>query len=407
MGSKTAYVVSVGDELLLGQTVNSDLAILAQHLARFGIEVIHEETVRDDIDAIAEAVQRGLQTADWVIVTGGLGPTEDDVTREGVAKALGVKLEERPEVYESVVEKLKARGREPTEIYLRYRLVPEGFAVLPNDAGFAPGFFRKLDGKAVLVLPGPPRELRSVLAHAEPFLREMGGEPLYIITLHTFGVRESVLAEKLQPLREELGPIGYKASLFGVDLRVRGTSPEEAERKARRIEELLGEDVYGRDEETLSSVVGKLLRERQFTIATAESCTGGLIGDTITNTPGSSDYFLGGVIAYHNRIKAELLGVPWAVLNHFGAVSEPVAVLMAEGVRELYKADVGVSDTGIAGPTGATPTKPVGLVFMGVSIRGKTSVVRRVFPGNRLEVKKQAALTVLDHLRRRLLKETH
>jgi len=266
----------------------------------------------------------------------------------------------------------------------------------------------EVDGKKILILPGPPRELESVLDKVLDRIAGPVSERSLTRRMKTFGLRETEIYELLNPLRDVLEPLGYYPSIYGVEIEIRASGdPGEAEDKLHfkeeKIREVLGDNVYGVDGDTLEAVLGRILREKKLTLATAESCTGGLVGNLITDVPGSSDYYLGGVVAYHNDVKMKLLGVSEATLREFGAVSEPTARQMAEGVRKLIGADVGLSTTGIAGPTGGTPEKPVGLVYMGVAMEGKTRVIKRIFRGNRLEVKKQSAYTVIDLARREIL----
>jgi nicotinamide-nucleotide amidase len=288
-------------------------------------------------------------------------------------------------------------------------MIPEGFEPIYNDQGIAPGLFGKEGDTLIAILPGPPRELRAVFERLKDRISGLSEEVVLFKTLKTFGRKESEIVEVLEPHMDKLRPLGFYPSIYGVDIRLeargkdRKALEEELNEKAARIKNLLGPDVYGEDDDTLEAVFGRIMRKKRLTVATAESCTGGLVANIITDVSGSSNYMIGSVVAYHNRIKEEVLGVPREILARFGAVSEPTARLMAEGVRKLYEVDLGLSTTGIAGPTGGTPQKPVGLVYMGVSLRGKTKVIKRIFKGNRLEIKRQTALNVIDLARRMLL----
>ncbi len=407
-----AIVISVGDELLSGRTLNTNLKTIAEFLGRFGIEVLRDCTVRDDPQEIIKSIKEALNDSDIVIVTGGLGITVDDVTREAVARAIGVNLLFDEELYRDIEKKMVERGVRITEIHKNYGYVPEGFELIKNDYGLAPGYFGKIDGKILMILPGPPHELKNVLENASSKFSVLSSDQIYVKTVKTFGLKESDIVEILKDDIKFLSPIGFYPIVPGmVDLKLtmKGNDidklREEMAKKISLLEDKLGDYIYGYDDETLQSVVGKLLRDKGLTIATSESCTGGLVANLITDVPGSSDYFKGGVVSYWNEVKQGVLGVSDIILNHFGAVSEPVAIMMAEGVRNLLKTNVGLSTTGIAGPTGGTPEKPVGLVFMGVSIEGKTTVIRKIFKGDRLMIKKQAALTVLNLVRLKI-KET-
>jgi nicotinamide-nucleotide amidase len=404
-----AVVISVGDEILNGETLNRDLAIIADFLHSLGISIGREITVADNLDEIGRVLKESLKEFDIIFLTGGLGPTEDDVTREAVSKALNLELRFDDKLFEKIKFKLEGRGVEVGDIHKKYGFLPEGFTHLENEVGVAPGLYGEIRGKKIFILPGPPRELTSTLNAVYPHLKDISKKKILSIKIRTFGLREAEIAEMLSPYMEELSPIGFYPSLYGVDLRLRGEGEseerirEELERKAKKIEEILGDNVYGRDGDTLESVLGSILRKAKLKLAIAESCTGGLVSDIITNVPGSSEYFIGSIVAYHNDLKINFLGVEPTILKEFGAVSEPTAKRMAEGVRKLYDVDVGLSTTGIAGPTGGTPSKPVGLVYMGVSIGGETRVIKRIFRGNRLEVKRQTAYTVIDLARRVLI----
>ncbi len=403
-----AIVISIGDELLSGRTLNTNLKTISEFLQNLGIEILRDCTVRDDREEIVRAIQEAVRDADIVIITGGLGITPDDVTREAVARAFNRKLVFNPGLYAEIEKKMKERGVKITELHKGYGLVPEGFGTIKNDIGLAPGYYLKFDGKLVLVLPGPPHELKNVLYNASDLFKPR--EKIITKTVKTFGLKESDIAERLKDVMDQLAPLGSYPIVPGmVDLKLvfKGEDEEklkeELNKKLEILKNRIGDAIYGYDEDTLESVLGRVLRDAHMTVATAESCTGGLVANLITDVPGSSDYFKGGVVSYWNEVKNELLGVSKEILNYFGAVSEPTAVMMAEGVRKLIGTDVGLATTGIAGPTGGTPEKPVGLVYMAVSVRGKITVIKRIFKGDRLFVKKQAAYTVLDLARRKIL----
>ena len=404
-----AIVISVGDELLNGRTLNTNLRTIAEFLSKFGIPIIRNCTVRDKVEEIVKVIREAMKDAEVVIVTGGLGITVDDVTREAIAEALNAELIFNQDLYEKVEKRLLDRGVEVTDEHKKYGLVPAGFELIKNDFGLAPGYFLKKDGKILFVLPGPPHELKNILFNATEKFEKLTREKLLVKTVKTFGLKESDILMKIKDVIEELKPIGSYPIIPGmVDLRLTlvGENEEELEREMEKrlniLREKLGDAIYGYDDDTLPGVIGEILRRKNMTIATAESCTGGLVANYITDVPGSSDYFKGGVVSYWNEVKSSVLGVSEIILEHFGAVSEPTAVMMAEGVRKLLDSDVGISTTGIAGPTGGTPEKPVGLVYMGISIRGKTFVLKKIFKGDRLMVKKQAALNLLDFLRKKL-----
>ena len=411
-GQIKAGVLAIGDELLAGLRINTDIALIANFLEKFGREIGEERTVRDEDEAIKSAVAELSERFPLVITTGGLGPTHDDRTRYAIADLLRKELIRKEELLEGIKKRLKELEMQYIpEIHDNYALVPQGFEPIPNKAGIAPGLFYHADGKTILLLPGPPREVKAVLQKIEPKFKELFGQSLVVKkTIRTFGIPEVDIQDKLKDVMEELGHVSLLPSPIGVDVVLKAIGKEEKkvreeiEKKAETVKHILGEDVYGEDDDTLEKVVGEILRRRRLRIGVAESCTGGLVSHLITNVPGSSDYFWGNVVAYDNKVKEEVLGVPSELIAHFGAVSEPVALMMAEGIRKLLHVEVGISTTGIAGPTGGTPKNPVGLVYMGISIMGRTKVFHKIFKADRLGVKEQSAYTLLDALRRELLK---
>ncbi len=411
-----AFVISIGDELLSGRRLNADLQLIARKLSNYGIKVIGEMIVPDVDDAIKSALTYALKTADLVLLTGGLGPTHDDRTRWVIGDFFGRKLQYREELMEFVKKRLKDFNMQfIPEIHKNYAFVPEGFDYYKNEAGIAPAFVGRVyaEGreKTVVVLPGPPREVVHLLGKMEPVFEELGEGYCDELTIKTFGLPEVDITDILRKHQfDAFDHLGILPSPYGVQLVLKKCGDKEDVLKwlnetAEKIVSWLGNEyVYGYDDDTLESVVGQMLRERGFKIATAESCTGGLVANLITNVPGSSDYFWGSVVAYSNDVKINELGVPEQLIRHFGAVSEPVALMMAEGVRRKLGVDVGISTTGIAGPTGGTPQKPVGTVYMGISVRSRTKVILRYFSADRLGVKLQTAYTLLNELRKMLLK---
>jgi nicotinamide-nucleotide amidase len=404
-----AAVVSVGTELLTGERVNRDLAYLGGVLFSLGVEVRIEMSVPDRRELIVRAVGRAVEEAEIVLVTGGLGPTPDDLTREAVAGALGLPVESDPRARELVLEAARREGVEPTPEWVeRQSLQPRGAFALGNRAGTAPGFILEHRGQVVVALPGPPRELEAMVEdHVRPFLQRWlsarGG------SFHSLGLRVIRRREwELAALVEELGlppgvEVAYLPRLGEVEVRLRGRDRETVEGFGRRISRALGHLVYGEGEVSLEARVGELLRERGWTLALAESCTGGLLGHRITSVPGSSDYFLFGAVVYANRAKVEVLGVREETLRSHGAVSEETAREMAEGALRVGRADMAVSTTGIAGPGGGVPGKPVGTVCFGLATRGEeTRTFRCLFPGDREAVKYLASQEALCLLYERL-----
>lgn len=412
-------IVTIGDELLLGFTIDTNAAHLARELAPIGVEVVRRATVGDDAAAIGEAVRDALERTGAVITTGGLGPTADDVTKPAIAAVFGRTLHVDERHLARMRERWRARfGREMPETNIRQAQVPDGARVLRNNHGSAPGIHLEDDrGRWVVMLPGVPREMCGMCADTVvPLLRdrmEAAAEAPTVIasrTLRTTGIPESLLAHRVSGDAGRFHGIStaYLPGIDGVDLRLtaRGGAASEAGQRLAAAEsalrESLGDDIYGVDAEDMASMVIDRLRAHRLTMAVAESCTGGMLGARITAVPGSSDVFLGGVIAYDNGVKTGLLGVDAAVIEREGAVSEEVARSMATGVRERTGAAVGIGITGVAGPGGGTPSKPVGTVWLGVDFAGTVSAVRLALWGDREEIRYRATQSALDIIRRQL-----
>ncbi len=408
-------ILTIGDELLLGFTIDTNAAHLARELAAVGVGVARRTTVGDDAEGIAAAVREALDRTGAVITTGGLGPTSDDLTREAIAALFGRTLHRD----EALADRLRgwwgARGLpgEMPESNLVQTMVPEGARVLQNRHGTAPGLFLEDErGRWVAMLPGVPREMRGLLAEElVPLILARAGAGQRVIrsrTLRTTGIGESALADRLRDVSATVlgSAIAYLPGADGVDLRVtvRDLVAAEAdamlEGAAAQLRALVGDRVYGEDAADLATVVLDLCRARGWRLAVAESCTGGLLGGRLTAPPGASDVFEGGVIAYDNRVKIALLGVDPAVLDQHGAVSEPVARQMASGVRARLGTDVGVAITGVAGPSGGTPEKPVGTVWLAADVAGAVRAVRVHLVGDRAEIRWRATQGALDLVRR-------
>lgn len=416
---RSAVVISVGDELTLGQTVDTNSAWLSRQLAGLGIDIAGHVTVPDDRAAIAAAIRQAGEAADVVVVTGGLGPTEDDLTREALADAMGVELTRD----ESLVAQIRSyferlRRPMPTRNEVQAYL-PRGARAIPNAWGTAPGIAATLGRCRVVALPGVPREMTAMWeASVKPELEQLGGGSVVLSrTLHTFGLGESSVAERLGELmgRDRNPTVGTTVSQGIVSLRlnVRAASRDDALRQLDTTEALcrerLGLLIFGRDEQTLPQVVAELLVGARLTLATAESCTGGLIAKYLTDIPGSSAYFRQGWVCYANASKTQLLGVEEGLIERHGAVSEAVASAMVRGAMR-YGTDLGVSVTGIAGPDGGSPTKPVGTVCIAMGWRSPAGeVVTRertfLFPGDRETVRDRAAKTALSLLRFHILRQ--
>ncbi|MCE5200122.1 MAG: competence/damage-inducible protein A [Armatimonadota bacterium] len=410
-----AEIVSVGTELLLGQIVDTNAAYLSKLLPEFGITLHYRVTVGDNEARLAEALRLALSRSDLVFTIGGLGPTEDDLTKETVAQVVGDEMVLDEESARQLREFFAARGIEMPKSNLKQAMVPGRGRKLPNPLGTAPGAaFETQDGKVIIVLPGPPREfIPMVNERVAPYLRERLGTRSGIIKsriLRVAGLGESSVEDKVKHLLKNANPtLAPYAKTGEVHLRVTAKAATISEADAlidsmdREVVGVLGDHVFGRDEETLEEVVVKSLVEHGLTLSLAESCTGGLIANRITDIPGSSDAFLMGVVSYSNQAKMDLLGVDEQLLIDHGAVSEEVARAMAEGARMRAGSDIAVSVTGIAGPTGATPTKPVGLVYVALSAENGTVVQKCQFGGSRLDVKLRTSQTALDMIRMHLI----
>ena len=407
-----AVILAVGNELVTGQTVDTNSAYLSQRLAELGIETTEHVTVRDDRSAIAAAIRTAAAAADVVLVTGGLGPTADDLTRQAMADALGTELVLDEESLAAIEGLFRRLTRTMTPSNRIQAMVPAGTAPLANPLGTAPGIAASLDGAQVFVFPGVPAEMKSMFErHVAERIRS-GREVFLHRIVHTFGTGESDIAARIADLMERganpLVGTTAAAGRIGIRITARGRTTPDAEGLAGQVvsevRRRLGDLVVGEGDETMASAVGDLLRRAGRTLATAESCTGGLIGELITDAPGASDYYLGGIVAYANRIKQQALSVPAELLAAHGAVSDPVAGAMAAGARKQFGSDWALAVTGIAGPAGGSEEKPVGLVFIGLSGPQTAKVHRHVFPGTRPLIRRRAAFTALNHLRLALLK---
>ncbi|HEX7069793.1 MAG TPA: competence/damage-inducible protein A [Rhodothermales bacterium] len=411
-------LLTVGDELLIGQVLNTNAAWLGEQLGLIGAEVIRSTALPDDVDALVAALDAATADADLVVVTGGLGPTHDDVTREALARHAGVELVLNEDVLAAIRERFGRRGRTMPEANAVQALIPDGFEVMTNPVGTAPGMWKsRLEGGRrvmLAVMPGVPHEMRHLtLNELIPRLRQEAG--LRVIrhrTLLTAGIGESHLQERIGDLSAFLtdrSRLAYLPGPEGVRLRITVVGDDEAgvtenlTRFERHLMSRIGSFVYGRDGETIESVAGRLLASEGLRLAVAESCTGGSLLDRITNVPGASGYLIGGVVAYCNEVKKNVLGVSAEALEQEGAVSETVARQMAEGVRRVMATDIGLSTTGIAGPGGGTPEKPVGLVWIGYADADGSEAVVMQFGSDRELNKQLAATAALNLVRKRLL----
>jgi nicotinamide-nucleotide amidase len=413
----TAEIICVGTEMLLGDILNSNAQYLAQQLAQLGIPHYYQTVVGDNPERLKEVIEIAASRVQILIFTGGLGPTPDDLTCETIADFFGVPLKERADIIEDIAEKFAQRGRVMSANNRKQALIPQGAEILPNPTGTAPGIiWQPRPGLTIFTFPGVPSEMYQMWTQtAVPFLKSQGWgkEIICSRSLRFWGIGESALAEKVAPYFNLTNPtVAPYAGKGEVRLRISAKATDSTTAEAlitpieKQLIEIAGLDYYGANDDTLASVVGNLLRSSGETLSIAESCTGGGLGQMLTEIPGSSDYFWGGVIAYDNSVKIGLLGVNPEDLEKFGAVSATVAEQMAAGVKNRLSTTWGLSITGIAGPTGGTETKPVGLVYIGLAgpgdevtsfehhlgtIRGRSLI--RYVGGN----------SALDNLRRRLL----
>ncbi|HEY5627165.1 MAG TPA: competence/damage-inducible protein A [Nitrospira sp.] len=414
-----AETIAIGSELLLGGRSDSNSLFITEELAALGIEVRFKSIVGDDQADIITVLKTAVDRAQVVVLTGGLGPTVDDCTRDAVAKATGQRLVRRKAAFECMQARLAQWGKTPNEGQLRQALIPSGATVLANSVGSAPGFCLSWKRATIISLPGVPREMEAMMREGVlPLLAaqvdrsgRVSRQPITRLLFNTCGLPEADVDEKLKGLVPKGLPIelGMLASQTGVivSLTVKpGTdaSAPSLALLADGVRSRLREWLYAEGRETMEEVVGRLLTTQHRTLALAESCTGGLIGHRLTQVPGSSVYLDRGVICYSNKAKIELLGVPPALIDKHGAVSTEVAAAMAQGICERSGASVGLSVTGIAGPGGATATKPVGLVYIGLHAKDGDRITREYrFHGDRTMIKQRSSQAALDLLRRWLL----
>jgi nicotinamide-nucleotide amidase len=409
----TAEIIAIGSELLAPDRTDTNSLWLTEKLNGIGIEVRLKTIVGDDDSRLEEAIKDAVKRSKVVITTGGLGPTEDDVTRKVAARALGRRLLLDEQLLEEIRARFQAFGRSMPERNSRQAMVIEGAQVLPNPNGSAPGLFIEHEGAAISLLPGPPREMRPMFEnHVQPKLEGRAGKMrVRRRVLRVAGFGESALDEKIAPIYTQFEnpqtTILFNNTEIEIHLRATSRSDQEAEKLldtlSTRLEERLGEAIFSLRGESMEEVVGFKLANGGYTVAVAESCTGGLVAQRLTEIPGSSRYFIEGVIAYSNVAKTRALGVEPKLLNAHGAVSSEVAEAMAEGIKKRAGTDFGLSVTGIAGPDGGTEEKPVGLVYIALADDAHTEHRRLMIPGDRQLVRWRSSQAVLDLLRRRLI----
>ncbi len=411
---KTAAIITIGDEILIGQVMNANAAFMGEKLSEIGIEVRRVLVVGDERDEIMKAFNECYGSFDVVLVTGGLGPTHDDITKKVVADFFNVKLVMDHAVLENVRARLSKRNIQVSKINEEQALIPEGSEVLMNHWGTAPGILFERKNNFFVVMAGVPHEMQNIMSeYVIPRLKARAvGQVIKHRVLKTTGIAESTLSSSLGNIDEILGgraKLAFLPSPFGVRLRitVKAATEQEADSIIAEVEGKIrakaGGFIYAAGEVDLEAIVGQLLSERKLSISVAESCTGGYVSHRITNISGSSTYFDRGVVSYSNAAKTEILRVPEELIKKFGAVSEEVARAMAEGIRTVSGTDLGLSITGIAGPTGGTPDKPLGLVYVGLADRNGTVLKKYLFPEERLRFKDRASQAALELVRKRIL----
>ena len=410
----SAEIIAVGSELLTPERTDTNSLWLTEKLMEIGVEVKLKTIVGDDEARLEEAIRDAIKRTDIVITTGGLGPTEDDVTRQVSARAAGRELVYHDELETELRERFRRWGREMPEINKRQAFVIDGADVLPNPNGSAVGMMLRNNHKFLVVLPGPPREMKPMF---EDFvfdaLRSVAGE-VHVARrlLRVSGMGESAVDELIAPIYTSY-PSVQTSVLFSraeIEVHLAATTTTEAaadqvlDEIVSKMTQVLGPALFATNGETMEEVVGNLLSDRSETLAVAESCTGGLIGMRLTEVPGSSRYFLEGAVTYSNEAKTRTLGVPAETINEYGAVSSETAEAMADGIRRRADSDYGVSVTGVAGPDGGSEDKPVGTVFVGYADRSRTKSIKFVFPGDRHLIRWRSSQAALDYLRRQIVR---
>ncbi len=404
----TCAVLCIGTELTRGELVNTNAPWLASNLTALGFEVIEDVVVDDDRARIVATVQRLARNVRVLVCTGGLGPTTDDLTTAAVAEALGVGLVRHEASLEAIRRRFEKVGRTMTESNAKQADFPEGAEVLPNPVGTAPGFFVRIGEAVAAFMPGVPHEMKRMFEEqVTPRIRALAPKDMFQVRLRSFGLPESVVGERLAGVEEAFPGvvIGYRAHFPEIEVKVlaraasQPAARELCERATAEVRSRLADVVYGEADDTFAGIVGRALRAKGYTLAIAESCTGGLVGHMLTREPGASDFLLVDAVTYANSSKTRLLGIDEDVIRGHGAVSPEVAAAMAEGVKRVSGADLALSLTGIAGPTGGTPDKPVGTVFIALAAAAGTTVKERRFGGDRHHIQTLAAYAGLHLVR--------
>ena len=407
-----AEIISVGTEILLGDILNTNTYYLSNELAAIGVEVYYQTTVGDNEERLLKTLSESLKRSDLVICTGGLGPTEDDITKEVCAKYLGYDLEINEDSWNKIKRYFDKMGKKPTENNKKQGYFPRNSKILPNDYGTAPGCIMEKNNKAIVILPGPPREMKPMFDnYVKPFLLERTSNIIESRVLRIIDMGESNIEYQLTDLiQNQSNPtIATYAKDYECTVRItaKAKSKEDCLKLIQPIEDEIksrfNEAIYATGETTIEDEVAKILVKNNLTISVAESCTGGMVSSDLINYPGISSVFMEGCVTYSNEAKIMTLGVSDETLNSVGAVSEECAREMAIGVAKRHNTNIGLSTTGIAGPTGATVDKPVGLVYFGIYINGKVVTKKYIFDGDRQRIRYRACKALLNDLRLELL----
>ena len=411
----SAQIITIGDEILIGQITDTNSAFISQKLNEAGIPVTKKISVADDAEAITSAIDEAVMQSNIVIITGGLGPTKDDITKITLSKYFNSPLRFDKASYENIEFLFKSRGKEVTELNRKQAEVPESCTVIPNKRGTAPGMWFEKNECVLISLPGVPQEMKAMLEeNVIPVLKEKFKTPfIYHKNILTQGIGESALAELIEGWENNLPPdirLAYLPSTGMVRLRLSVSGNEKdilqkrVDEEVERVKKIAGEFIYGYDDDTLEKIIGNLLRDKKEILCTAESCTGGYIAHRITTVPGSSDYFTGSVVAYANEVKENFLNVPDELIEKYGAVSEEVVRLMAENAKAIFGTDYSIACSGIAGPDGGTEEKPVGTVWIAVAAPREIKTKLLHLGNGRMKVIEETCLNVLNMLRKELMK---
>lgn len=407
-----AEIITVGTEILLGDILNTNTYYLSNELANIGVDVYYQITVGDNENRLLNQLEESFKRSNLVILTGGLGPTEDDLTKEVCAKYFNLEMEFHQPSWDKIIEIYNRMKKIPTENNKKQAYFPVNSIILPNNYGTAPGCIMQKENKTIIVMPGPPREMKPMFDNfVKPFLQQGSKDILQSKVLRIVGIGESKVENDLLDLiQKQTNPTIATYAKDGectVRITAKGETIEQVEKLilpvAQEIKNRFKEAVYGEDETTIEDEVARILVKNNLTIAVAESCTGGMVSSSLINYPGISSVFMEGCVTYSNEAKIMSLGVKSETLNYFGAVSEQCAKEMAEGVASRYNTNIGISTTGIAGPDGGSEEKPVGLVYMGIKINNKTIIKKYEFNGDRQQIRYRACKTLLNDLRLELL----